>query len=168
MFMPSMHLRTENDNGPADGKHLKGAGAIFAFCLVCGLVITMPGWGCATVQRDYRVAPPGEPSSKMEAEAGEALGRWVDLEGAVSAAASSAGIAVVGSDRWELAVIYSLRTDTDQEGSLLVTGSAATGVTGAEVRIGRFSDAAREAGFLDALRRELERMKSIERFPDAH
>lgn len=167
MSLPSKRLRTENDNGPADGKHLRGAGSTFVFCLVFGLAAGMQGWGCAAAQRDYRVAPPGEPSSRMEAEAGETLGRWVDLDGAVSAAASEAGMAVLGSDRWELAVIYSLRTDTDQEGSLLVTGSAAVGVTGAEVRIGRFSDVQREGGFLEALRRELERMKTIERFPEA-
>lgn len=67
-------------------------------------------------------------------------------------------MAVVGVDRWELAVLFDLRTDRGTPGSLLVVGDRERGISMAESRIGRFRNPDDEDAILRALQRQLARL----------
>lgn len=151
-----------------------GSGRVFAvvsgFAVVFFLVLNT---GCTTVRRDYRKAHPPQISTILDMQ-----GDWIDLDGAVSSAASATGLAVISTDRWQALVRYEMVTDGGQRGELIVVGkrqdegqrgiessakptSDQNGIERAEVRIGRFRDADREVEFLKALRRSLgERRKN--------
>lgn len=155
-----------DDNGPCPVEPTHAREIMFVNCLVFSAALFLGG--CSTPQRDFRIAPPAEPSSMLQPDTPiSVLGRWVDLQDAVTGAAAHVGMVITGADRWSLGVLYTLRTDTDQPASLLVVGSASRGVTGAEARVGRFSDVNREIALLDALQSELRRLGRIDRFPQA-
>jgi len=150
------------------------------FAVVSGFALAfslMLDTGCSTVRRDYRKAHPPQISTILEMQ-----GDWIDLDGAVSSAASETGLAVISTDRWQVLVRYEMVTDGGQRGELMVVGrrqgerqqsvensekptSDQSGIERAEVRIGRFRDANREAEFLEALRRNLGEMKKNPHLP---
>ncbi len=117
---------------------------------------------CASVRRDYAQAPPAPPAEWMAVE-----GRWIDLDEAVAAAATEVGWAVTGSDRWNLAVLYTLVSDRGQPGSLLVTGSPEEGPTYAEARLGRFLDAEESAMLVRVVANQLQTLSEQPRLPGA-
>jgi len=65
-------------------------------------------------------------------------------------------MAVLGSDRWRSAIMYSLRTDNDRPVTVLVTRSPGSENDDVledlrvEIRAGRFRDTAMEGAFLDS------------------
>ncbi len=126
-------------------------------------------FGCAAPQRDLGRAVPPMVSTVLELE-----GDWVDLEAAVATAASDAGLAVVGVDRWRTMVMFELVTDGGQAGELVVMGIRAgdedegedvEGIARGEARIGRFRDGNREGLLLSSLRDELVRLRGRQHLP---
>ncbi len=136
-----------------------------SICAIGILVIGMSG--CASEpHRDLTKAHPAERSTVIALPDD---GRWIDLEGAVDLAATDAGMAVVGIDRWELGIMFQLQTQRDQSGSLLVVGrrldiwDEGVGIlkpTHAEARIGRLGDPQGEERMLQMLYWHLNQLKS--------
>lgn len=93
-------------------------------------------------------------------------GRWIDVEEAAQEAASLTRMAIVGVDRWELAVLFEVRTDQGSPGSLLVVGDRNAQITGAEARVGRFRNPQQEDALLRALADELQRLSTRPRLGD--
>jgi hypothetical protein len=112
--------------------------------------------------------PPGFEAQPL-ARAG-AAGRWSDVREVVIAAVKSCEIAMVRQDRLTdasgavIGATFVLRSISDQPGSMRVTGSDATGVTGVEVSMGNFGEQKELARcVLDAFDRELRTAARIPR-----
>ncbi|MFG0331125.1 MAG: hypothetical protein ACF8PN_14660 [Phycisphaerales bacterium] len=115
-------------------------------------VALMIASGCKTARRDFEAPPPSVPSEVIAFEAAP----WGEVDRAVNDAAAEVGMAVIEQDRWRLGVVYTLRTERGQPGTLLVTGDPEQGAAAAEARVGRFRRADLEMALLEALRTALQ------------
>ena len=108
--------------------------------------------GCSAGPRPLQVGTPA--TADMPAD-------WDDLEPAVTAGASKAQMAVLGSERDGAAMVYRLVTVLDQPAVLRVEPSA-DGTVRLSAKVGRFGDPPREQELLHWVSRRLEELHGVE------